>query len=303
MSDAFAPIPLETWRAGAKAYAHDGNDIAWYGEAEAVEGKPDLLIIHGFPTAAWDFSRIWAALSQRYRLIAPDLIGFGDSAKPRARAYSIADQADLCAGLLAELGVQRCHVLAHDYGDTVAQELLARFNGAEGGPALQSMCVLNGGLFPETHHATVMQRVLHSPLGGLVSRLMSRKRFDAGFSLVFAADAKPSKDELDAFWSLLMAQGGMPPIGHKLIRYIAERRANRARWVGALVEAEIPLRVIDGADDPVSGAHMVERYRELVPQPDTVMLDGVGHYPQWEAPGRVLDAFLDFQSAVANAAE
>ena len=303
MSDAFPPIPLETWRASAKTYVHDGCEIAWYGDDAPAEGKPDLLIIHGFPTAAWDFSRIWEGLSERYRLIAPDLIGFGDSAKPRDRNYAIADQADLCAGLLAELGVQRCHVLAHDYGDTVAQELLARFNRSEGGPGLRSVCFLNGGLFPETHHATFMQRVLHSPLGGLVSRMMSRKRFDAGFSLVFADDTKPTREELDAFWSLLMAKGGMPPIGHKLIRYIAERRAKRERWVGALIEAQIPLRVIDGADDPVSGAHMVERYRELVPDPDTVLLDGVGHYPQWEAPGRVLDAFLDFQSAVANAAE
>jgi pimeloyl-ACP methyl ester carboxylesterase len=45
------------------------------------------------------------------------------------------------------------------------------------------------------------------------------------------------------------------------------------------------LRVIDGEVDPISGAHMVERYR-ADPQPDTVLLSGIGHYPQIEAPCR-----------------
>jgi len=39
---------------------------------------------------------------------------------------------------------------------------------------------------------------------------------------------------------------------------------------------------------------MAERYRELVPNPDVVLLDGIGHYPQLEAPERVLEAFLSF---------
>ncbi|HBZ98771.1 MAG TPA: alpha/beta hydrolase, partial [Pseudomonas sp.] len=47
---------------------------------------------------------------------------------------------------------------------------------------------------------------------------------------------------------------------------------------------DVPMRVIDGAADPISGAHMVARYRELIPAPDTVLLEGIGHYPQVEAP-------------------
>jgi len=84
-------------------------------------------------------------------VVAPDLIGFGWSDKPRAYDYSIIDQATLCEGLLRELGAERVHVLAHDYGDSVAQELLARHEerDSRGTPALQSVCFLNGGLFPE----------------------------------------------------------------------------------------------------------------------------------------------------------
>ena len=61
-------------------------------------------------------------------------------------------------------------------------------------------------------------------------------------------------------------------------------------------QTTVPLGVINGPIDPVSGAHMVERYRELVPNPDTVLLDGIGHYPQVEAPDRVVDAVLDFHA-------
>jgi pimeloyl-ACP methyl ester carboxylesterase len=73
-----------------------------------------------------------------------------------------------------------------------------------------------------------------------------------------------------------------------------ERKRTRERWVSALVRSPVPLRVIDGAADPVSGKHMVERYRELVPNADTVLLEGIGHYPQIEAPRAVLDAFATF---------
>ncbi|MHA7835068.1 MAG: alpha/beta fold hydrolase, partial [Algiphilus sp.] len=84
--------------------------------------------------------------------------------------------------------------------------------------------------------------------------------------------------------------------------YMAERKNQRARWVGALQKAPIPIRVIDGLDDPVSGAHMVERYRALVAQPDVVELPGIGHYPQVEAPGRVLVALRDWSPFLAGEA-
>jgi pimeloyl-ACP methyl ester carboxylesterase len=48
-------------------------------------------------------------------------------------------------------------------------------------------------------------------------------------------------------------------------------------------------------DDPLSGAHMVERYRQLVPEPDTVQLQGIGHYPHTEAPVQVLRHYLAFR--------
>ncbi|WP_123574563.1 alpha/beta fold hydrolase, partial [Pseudomonas chlororaphis] len=92
----------------------------------AGQGEP-LLLIHGFPTAAWDWHYLWQPLAQRYRVIACDMLAVGDSAKPRDHAYSLLEQADLQQALLEHLGVDGpVHLLANDYGDSVAQDMLAR---------------------------------------------------------------------------------------------------------------------------------------------------------------------------------
>jgi pimeloyl-ACP methyl ester carboxylesterase len=95
----------------------------------------------------------------------------------------------------------------------------------------------------------------------------------------------------------LLASAGGRNVLPKLIGYIRERRRFRERWVGALVHAGIPLCLIDGVQDPISGASIVRRWRELLPGATAVELDGVGHYPQWEVPSRVLAALHAFDRA------
>jgi pimeloyl-ACP methyl ester carboxylesterase len=87
---------------------------------------------------------------------------------------------------------------------------------------------------------------------------------------------------------------------HKLIHYIPERVEHRERWVGALQTANIPLKLIVGPVDPISGSHMANRYRELVPDPDVSELAGVGHYPQVQAPGAVTNRYLEFRDRLAT---
>jgi pimeloyl-ACP methyl ester carboxylesterase len=289
-------IGFDAWREGGRRFAHHGHSIFWQG-SERPDAGSALLCIHGFPTASWDWHALWPPLTQRFStVLAPDLIGFGWSDKPRGYGYSIFDQADLCESLLRTGGVKRTHILAHDYGDTVAQELLARHEdrSARGDDSLiiESVCFLNGGLFPEAHRARLVQKLLLTPIGPLVSRLMSERAFRKSFSAIFGPRTKPSADELREFWQLLSHSGGTA-IAHELIRYIPERRAHRARWVGAMEKTRVPLRLIDGAEDPVSGLSMAERYREVVPNSDVVLLPEIGHYPQIEHPEATLEAFLE----------
>lgn len=286
---ALAGIPLGDWRAQAGDMDFRGLRIRYW---TAGEGEP-LLLIHGFPTASWDWHYLWQPLARRFRVIACDMLGFGYSAKPRGHDYRLLEQADLKQALLAHLGVEGAvHVLAHDYGDSVAQELLARHH--EGRFKLASCVFLNGGLFPETHRPVLLQKLLLSPLGGLVGRLFSRRKLAASLAQVFGPDTQPSDSELDDFWQLIAERDG-PAVMHRLIHYIPERREQRDRWVAAMQRGGVPLRVIDGAVDPISGAHMVARYRELIPDADAVLLEGIGHYPQTEAPEQVLEHYLAFQ--------
>ena len=231
-------------------------------------------------------------------MVAPDLLGFGCSEKPPRHRYTIMEQADLVEALLSERSLERAHLLAHDYGDTVAQELLARDleRRSEGTEGLRwtSVALLNGGLFPETHRPALVQRLLVLPMvGPVVARAFTRQKLRENFDRIFGV-RKATDDEIDAYWMLIEREHGREAVPG-LIRYMPERKKHRARWVGALqgaAAAGVKLLLINGADDPISGSHMAERYRELVPEPDVVSLDGVGHYPQLEAPGRVLEAYL-----------
>ncbi|WP_339494762.1 alpha/beta fold hydrolase [Pseudomonas sp. RA_105y_Pfl2_P56] len=288
-----AEIPLCVWRKRSQTFVFRGQSIRYW---TTGQGEP-LLLIHGFPTASWDWHYLWQPLAQRYRVIACDMLGFGDSAKPVNHRYSLLEQADLQQALLAHLQVEQpVHLLAHDYGDSVAQELLARHYEAH--IKVASCVFLNGGLFPETHRPVLMQKLLLSPLGWMIGRAFTRDALVKSFGQIFGPQTRPSESELDDFWSLIDTHQG-PRIMHKLIGYIPERRVQRDRWVAAMQRGEIPLRVIDGEVDPISGAHMVERYRELIADADTVLLPGIGHYPQTEAPVQVLTHYLAFRDRLA----
>lgn len=287
-------IALEDWLARSRELRF-GTQAIRYWEAGDSAAAP-LLLIHGFPTASWDWHYLWQPLAERYRVIACDMLGFGYSAKPRGHAYRLLEQADLQQTLLAHVGERRpLHVLAHDYGDSVAQELLARHE--EGRIRLASCVFLNGGLFPETHRPLLAQTLLLGPLGALIGRQFSRRTLAGNFARLFGPETPPDAAELDAFWHLIAHDGG-PRVLHRLIRYIPERREQRARWVAAMQATRLPLRVIDGEADPISGAHMVARYRELIANADCVLLAGIGHYPQTEAPQQVLTHYLHFRRTV-----
>ncbi|KFP69753.1 Mesoderm-specific transcript protein, partial [Acanthisitta chloris] len=115
-------------------------------------------------------------LTQRFhRVIALDFIGFGFSDKPRPHRYSIFEQANVVEGLVRHLGLghQRINLLSHDYGDTVAQELLHRYEHNKTGSILiNSLCLSNGGIFPETHYPRFIQKILKD--GGLLSPIILR---------------------------------------------------------------------------------------------------------------------------------
>jgi pimeloyl-ACP methyl ester carboxylesterase len=282
-------IKLSDWEQSGRYFEYRGHRI--FCRTAGDPAAPALLLIHGFPTASWDWEAVWRPLSREFRLLALDMIGSGFSDKPLDYHYTLFDQADLFEYFLRDQNVNRYHVLAHDYGDTVAQELIARQTEPGSRPRMQTACFLNGGLFPETHRPLLIQKLMLTPLAGLLIRFITRASFKTNMQKLFST--QPEAEVFEAFWTLFSHKNGIA-IMPKLIHYITERRVNRSRWVDAIINTTLPLKVINGAADPISGLHMVERYRELVPRPKVTLLDNIGHYPQVEAPAAVLEAYYLF---------
>jgi pimeloyl-ACP methyl ester carboxylesterase len=285
-----APASLQQWHESGEYEKLLGHRLF----VQSAGSGPPLLLIHGFPTASWDWSWVWNALAAEHQLIAPDLLGFGFSDKPEGHRYSIAEQADLCEALLARRGIEQFDILAHDYGDTVAQELLARRNLGDGAAGLRSIMFLNGGLFPETHRPRLIQKLLLSPLGPWLARRMSRAQFGRSFSAIFGQHTRPADEELDAFWSLIEHNYGRQAMP-RLLAYMSERKRFRARWVGALQRASVPIGLVNGVDDPVSGAHLADRFQQLLGDKAWLRrLPGIGHYPQVESASGVVRCWREF---------
>ena len=278
----------------------DGRYIA-YGDHEIFakeyphDGKPIILFLHGFPTSSYDWYKMWPELHQYFHLIAFDFLGFGYSSKPYPHSYSILEQADITEHVMSAMGITECFVIAHDYAVSVAQELLYRRLSDEQLPIIKKLILLNGGLFPETHLARPIQKLLLSPLGKWANKLLGKSTLRKNLIQVFGPDTPPSDQEIDAFWEILNYNNGKRCFS-RTIHYMTDRINNRENWLRGLRETTIPILLVNGPEDPVSGIHLVKRYKELVPNPNCVVLDGIGHYPNVEAPDQVnIEALKFFQ--------
>lgn len=288
-------MTLEDWKS-AGGYFNFNNNAIFYRDEGAGEA---ILLIHGFPTASWDWHLVWPSLAGDFRLVAPDMLGFGFSSKPRPHSYSIAEQADLHLALVRALNLRKAHLFAHDYGDTVAQELLARALAGNLELEIRSVCFLNGGLFPGVHRPRLIQKLLMTPLGPLMAPLLGRANLARTFGKIFGPQTQPTPAEIDDFWALIEYEDGKSVIP-RLIHYMAERVTYEKRWVGALKQTGIPLRLIDGAFDPISGRHLADHFQRHIPEADVVVLEGIGHYPHVEAPEAVLNHYRDFLARVID---
>ncbi|MCH1781971.1 alpha/beta fold hydrolase [Psychrobacter glaciei] len=291
-------ITLSEWQQQGQLESINGQQI--FTRQGGDKDTPALLLIHGYPSASWDWEGMWDKLTEHYYVITLDMLGFGLSDKPKNVRYLISEQADIFETVLQRLGVKDYHILAHDYGDTVAQELLARQvddSSDSSGRHIASVCFLNGGLFPETHKPILIQKLLLSPLGPLLSKFINKQRFADNLQHIFGPATPPTPEVIDTLWQLLTHNNGLA-VMHKLIDYIPQRQQYRERWVGAIINSNVPVKLIAGAKDPISGQHMIHRYRELIPNANTTEMSALGHYPQIEDADAISAEYLTFRESV-----
>jgi len=283
-------LPRRTeWIAGGDHLAIAGRRV--FVRHDGPDGGRPVTLLHGFPTSSHDWAAVVPQLvAAGCRVTMLDFLGFGASDKPAGHDYAIAEQADLVGAVWDLQGIGTTALVAHDYGVTVAQEILARDAGR-----IDRTAWLNGGLYPELHRPIPIQKLLHGRAGPVLQRLATRRTFGSSMARIVG---RPLSDQaLDDMWEGLVAGGGRA-VQHRLLRYIDERRLHRDRWVGALEAYDGPMLFLWGPADPVSGGHVLPTLRERLPNARLVVLDdppATGHYPQVENPlviGRELAGFL-----------
>ncbi len=252
---------------------------------------PPMMLLHGFPSSSHDWMKVAPALAEHHSLLMFDFLGFGASEKPSEHAYSLHEQADLVEALWAREDISSTMVVAHDYAVSVAQEMLARRAEGKLRVDLSAVHLLNGGLYPDLHRPQPTQTALLDPEHGpRIGELMNEELFVQGLRPTFADSFDAAADSAEIWRS--MARAGGQRITHLLIRYMTDRERHEQRWVSALQTTDVPLWFVWGMLDPVSGAHMAQRITERLPRAPLLALEDIAHWPQLEAPERVISALL-----------
>jgi len=286
---------VNEWYESAGMFGWKANDVAYrdYG------GGQPMLLIHGFPTAGCDWSAIGATLSRNFRLVAPDLLDYGRSRNPARTTWHIHDQADMIEALLKDREITECDIVAHDVGDTVAQELLARHDEGSLDFRLRSLILMNGGIFPGHHRARTIQKLLLSPIGPLIAAMARKKRFMNTLAAIFGPNTRPDSTTTDLLWTIAIGVNGKQSLARR-IRYMQDRLDNEGRWVGALKNTSVRMMMINGVMDPISGGHVCDVIEEEVPQMKIVRLENIGHFPPLEAAEQCTQSILAFHAETEN---
>lgn len=284
---------LLNWKSKGNYFSFKGNQIFYIKEGSG----PVLTVFHGYPYNSFDFEKIWDELTQKFTVVVPDMLGMGFSGKPENHNYSFDEMADLYNVLLEKLQIAESHILTHDLGNSVGQELLARNEEGRNSFTIKSIAFLNGGLFTDVYKPRLIQILLSKspkPIGRVLSRLMSKQSVSKATAEVFGVNTKPSAELLNNFWDILNYNNGKS-IAYLIGRLVFTKEKHQQRWITTMQQTKIPLCLINGPADPNSGLHMAVRYKQLIPNANVKLLsEDIGHWPQIEAPEQVLQMFDEF---------
>lgn len=271
---------LDSWISGGARRRISGSSHELFVRQDGpVDGKP-VTLFHGFPASSFDWASVIPALTGAgYRVTTLDFLGYGSSDKPHPYPYSLLEQASLVQAVWDDLGIDRTALVAHDYGVSVAQELLSRDPSR-----IESMAWLNGGMFPHLHRPADFQRHVTELSGDDAEAYITETVYRKALLGVFG---RPVSDQrIGEMWVDFSRSRGTR-VAPALLGYMAERRENAARWSYAVESYSGSQTFIWGPADPVSGSHVLPGIRNKVPSAIINVLDNpppVGHFPEVEAP-------------------
>lgn len=264
------------------------DQVAYLDEGQGDEA---ILLLHGMAGSSQTWRSVIGPLSRKYRVIAPDLLGHGNSAKPRSD-YSLGAFAVYLRDFLDELGVAQATIVGHSLGGGVAMQFVYQHPDY----CRRLILMSSGGLGPDVGWTL---RLLSAPGAELILPIIApRPVLTAGDKLRSwfrkAGIESPRGAEIwNAYSSFSDA-----PTRQAFLRTLRSVVDYRGQAVSALnrlnVKADMPSMTIWGDQDniiPVEHAHAAHQVR---PATRLEVLPGVGHFPQVERPNDVVDLIDDF---------
>lgn len=270
---------LEEWQAQGDFANINGHKVFYI---DTKENKPILCILHGYPTSIYDYWKALPILKQKYRVILHDHLGFGLSDKPVDYAYQLMDQADVALELWNQLGVESMHLLAHDYGTSVATELIHRHNQQALDIKIEQVTLCNGSMHIELSQLRLIQKLLKSRITGpIIARLASKATLTRNFKRIYSDASKLDSAEVDVIWEMMLHNNGRKVLS-KVTRYIEQRYTYWDRWIGALKETDLPLHILWAEDDPVAVVKMAHVIEAETQNSTKTIIPNLGHFPMLE---------------------
>lgn len=258
-----------------------------------VAGKgPVLLLVHGMAGSAETWRHVMPDLARRFRVVAPDLLGQGESDKPRGD-YSLGAHANLLRDLLDVLGHRRATIVGQSLGGGVAMQFAYQF------PERCERLVLvdSGGLGREV---TFYLRMLSVPGVESVFPLLCTPRLrETGNQAAIwlgRAGVRPSAATQEIWRSYAsLADPESRRAFFRSLRDVIDFSGQAVSALGRLYRAaRLPTMIVWGAQDPfIPVSHAITAHN-AIPGSRLEIFDGVGHYPHCEAPERFVDVLVDF---------
>jgi len=267
-----------------------GERVAYLDEGQGEV----ILLLHGMAGSSQTWRSVMGPLSRKYRVVAPDLLGHGNSAKPRSD-YSLGAFAVFLRDLLDELGVAQATIVGHSLGGGVAMQFVYQH------PDYCQRLILigSGGLGPDVGW---ILRLLSAPGAELILPIIAPPPVLSVGEQVRSWFTKrgigsPRGAEMwSAYRSLADADTRQAFL--RTLRSVVDYRGQAVSALNRLhVRADMPTMAIWGDSDaviPVDHAYAVQETR---PDVRLEVLPGVGHFPQVECPMVVVDLIEDFISS------
>jgi pimeloyl-ACP methyl ester carboxylesterase len=241
--------------------------------------KPPMLLLHGLGRSLEDWEPQYRRLTD-YRTIAPDLPGFGFSARWPG-AISLPVLARAVFDTLDDLAEPRpLHVLGNSLGGAVALQMLA----LQPRRVASLVLVASAGFGPEMHP---LLRMLATPvIGSLAARYPTRATARMTERLIFADPSLATRERINRALQIAR-QPGAGAVLHELSRAMSTGRGVRPEWRNALLDRishhPRPTLIVWGDRDRLLPPSLFEVARRVLPHAHHRLLSGVGHMPQIEA--------------------